>query len=95
LQLVERLCAEKQFNEAVPFLEEYLRRFEKRAVEARLKLAQLLIEHQQRPSYASRVLAELPAAGLSAPYQKLRKALERKAQAMIDDGVLELEGRAW
>lgn len=95
LQLVERLCAEKQFNEAVPFLEEYLRRFEKRAIEARLKLAQLLIEHQQRPSYASRVLAELPAAGLSAPYQKLQKALERKAQAMIDDGVLELEGRAW
>jgi membrane associated rhomboid family serine protease len=95
LQLVERLCAEKQFNDAVPFLEEYLRRFEKRAIEARLKLAQLLIEHQQRPSYASRVLAELPAAGLSEAYQKLRKALERKAQAMIDDGVLELEGRAW
>jgi membrane associated rhomboid family serine protease len=95
LQLVELLCAEKLFNEAVPYLEEYLRRFEKRAVQARLKLAQLLIEPQRRPSYASRVLAELPETSLPEQYQKLRTALQRKAQAMIDDGVLELEGRAW
>lgn len=92
LKLVEGLCDAKLPNEAVPLLEEYLRRFEKRAVQVRLKLAQLLIEHQQRPSYASRILDGLPATVVPEAYARLRKALERKAQKMIDDGVLELEG---
>lgn len=95
LVFVDRLCAENLFNEAVPFLEDYLRRFEKRLVQARLKLAQILIEHQQRPSYALRVLEGLPQATLPENYARLRTKLERQARKMIDDGVLELEGRAW
>jgi hypothetical protein len=54
-----------------------------------------LIEQQQRPSYAARVLNELPREGLGEKEEKLRTALEQKAQKMIDEGVLELEGRPW
>jgi len=95
LVLTELLCGEQLWNAAVPFLEEYLKRFQKRVVPVRLRLAQILIEQQQRPSYAARILGELPATGIGEKEEKLRSSLEAKAQKMIDDGVLELEGRAW
>jgi hypothetical protein len=95
LQLAELILAEKLWNAAVPLLEDYLKRFQKRAIPVRLRLAQVLIEQQQRPSYAGRILGELPVEGLGEKEEKLRTSLEAKAQKMIDDGVLELEGRAW
>jgi membrane associated rhomboid family serine protease len=95
LQLVELLCGETLWEAGVHFLEDYLRRFQKRIIPVRLRLAQILIEQQQRPSYAARVLAELPESGLGAKEEKLRSALESKSQKLIDEGVLELEGRAW
>jgi len=95
LQFTELVCDEKLWQAAVPLLENYLQRFSSRAVQARLKLAKILIEQQQRPTYASRILAELPRQGLAEKEEKLRTSLTAKAQKMIDDGVLELEGRAW
>ena len=95
LQLAELVCDEKLWQAAVPLLENYLQRFNSRIVPVRLKLAKILIEQQQRPTYASRILAELPNAGLGEKEEKLRTMLTEKAQKMIDDGVLELEGRAW
>lgn len=95
LQLIDLLSHERAWREAVSWLEEYLQKFTARAPQARLKLAQILIEQEKRPRYAQRVLAGLPDTPLKGPYQKLRDALERKAQQMVDDGVLELEGRAW
>jgi hypothetical protein len=44
---------------------------------------------------ASRILEGLPSIGMGAKETKLRSALEVKAQKLLDDGVLELEGRAW
>ncbi len=95
LQFIEFLCAYKHLSAAVPLLEEYLIRFEKRVGPVRLRLAKILIEQQQRPSYAARVLEQLPTTGMGAKEVKLRSALEAKAQKLLDDGVLELEGRAW
>jgi membrane associated rhomboid family serine protease len=95
LQFAELLCAEKRWQEAVPLLEDYLQRFQKRAVPVRLRLAQILIEQQQRPSYGARVLEPIPSEGIGDKESKMRNALESRAQKMIDDGVLELEGRAW
>jgi hypothetical protein len=95
LQFAELVCDEKLWLAAIPLLENYLQRFKSRVVPVRLKLAKILIEQQQRPTYASRVLAELPGNGLGEKEEKLRTSLTEKAQKMIDDGVLELEGRAW
>jgi membrane associated rhomboid family serine protease len=95
LLFAELLLGEKLWHDAVPLLEDYLQRFEKRAIPARLRLAQVLIEQQQRPSYATRVLERVPRTGLGTKEEKLRQSLEQKARKMIDDGVLELEGRAW
>jgi membrane associated rhomboid family serine protease len=95
LQFAELLCTERRWREAVPLLEDYLRRFQRRAVQVRLRLAQILIEEQQRPSYAARVLEPIPRDGIGTKESKMRAVLEARAQKMIDDGVLELEGRAW
>src|SRR5262249_2125636 len=95
LQFAELLCGEKRWSDAVPLLEDYLQRFQKRQVPVRLRLAQILVDQQRRPTYASRVLADLPQGGLGPKEEKLRAALQQKAQKLIDDGVLELEGRAW
>jgi hypothetical protein len=95
LQFTELVCDEKLWLAAVPLLENYLQRFRSRVVPVRLKLAKILIEQQQRPTYASRVLGELPREGLGEKEERLRTSLTQKAQQMIDDGVLELEGRAW
>ena len=95
LQFAELVCDEKLWIAAVPLLEDYLRRFKSRVVPVRLRLAKILIEQQQRPTYASRVLGELPRKGLGEKEEKLRTSLTQKAQKMIDEGVLELEGRAW
>lgn len=95
LQFAELVCDEKLWVAAVPLLENYLQRYSSRVVPVRIKLAKILIEQQQRPTYASRILAELPREGLGEKEEKLRRSLTEKAQKMIDDGVLELEGRAW
>jgi hypothetical protein len=91
----DRLCTDGFQNDAVPLLEEYLRRFKHRADIVRVKLAEILIKFQQRPQYGIRVLNELPPGPLKPRYEKLRQSLAHKAQAMIADGVLELSGRAW
>jgi hypothetical protein len=79
----------------IPLLEEYLRRFERRADLVRLKLAEVVIKTQQRPRYGLRLLEALLARPLKPPYENVRQALTRHATAMIDDGVLELSGRSW
>ncbi len=79
----DQLCCDGFENEAVPLLEEYLSRFEKRANVARLKLADILIKTQQRPQYGLRILDELPSAPLKPRFEKLRQALTRKAHEMI------------
>jgi membrane associated rhomboid family serine protease len=95
LRHADRMCAGGFENEAVPLLEEYLHRFERRADIVRLKLAEVTISTQKRPQYGLRLLGELPAGPLKPRHEKLRQALTRKAEAMIADGVLELSGRAW
>jgi membrane associated rhomboid family serine protease len=92
LRHADRMCGSGFENEAVPLLEEYLRRFERRADLVRLKLAELVIKTQQRPRYGLRLLEALPDGPLKPRYENLRQALTRHATAMIEDGVLELSG---
>jgi membrane associated rhomboid family serine protease len=92
MRLIKAVQAAKLDNESVPLMFEYARRFPDRADRVRLRLALVLIDVQQRPARAMRVLDELPPGGLGGDLEKARLKLVAKAQAMIDDGVLELEG---
>lgn len=94
LQLIELLHTERKWPESIPFLEQYLANYTAREIPIRLRLAQVLIDQQQRPAYGLRVLEKLPE-NLGLKFAPLRDKLTAKARQLIDDGVLELEGKGW
>jgi hypothetical protein len=51
-----------------------------------------LIRDFQRPVAALRVLEEIPPGSLPADLETARAKLARKAQQLLEEGVLELEG---
>lgn len=65
------------------------------AHEQRLQLARILIEHERRPSAGLKQLDGLSLDELDEIQQAEKEALANKAQRMIDDGVIELQGRSW
>lgn len=95
VRLIDLLHAENRFVEAIPFLEDYLVRFRDQEINFRLRLARILVEQQQRPNYALRVIAPLPENPLPEALERLRSRLKVQAQTLIDEGVLELEGKSW
>lgn len=78
--------------DSLPLMRDHCRYFPASSVKMRVKLAQILIRDFQRPVAAMRVLEEIPAGALPADLETARQRLNRKAQQMVDDGVLELEG---
>ncbi|MCY2968453.1 MAG: rhomboid family intramembrane serine protease [Planctomycetota bacterium] len=93
LLMAEQLARQGQHANAAELFEEYLRRFERHADPVRLQLAQILIEHLNRPRYALRLLRQSPVESNGASVSiRLREQLEREAQRQIDLGVFELDG---
>ncbi|MFN3159406.1 MAG: rhomboid family intramembrane serine protease [Rubinisphaera brasiliensis] len=98
-QDLERLAAglyeQKAYEQAVEYHERYLDRFPDMSAEMRLRLATLYINFQSRPRAALRTLNPLEDMELSPSQREIRSNLEQKAEELIVDGVLELEGRGW
>jgi len=92
MDLIKAMQAAKADVESIPLMRAYCRNYSADATRVRLKLAQVLIRERQRPAAALRVLAELPANGLSADLDAVRRKLANQAAQMQADGVLELEG---
>ena len=92
--LIDGLCEARLWNEAGPLLERFVEQYSDDDL-LRLKLAAMLVEIEQRPRHALRVLHQLPQRGLDERLSRQRGRLETRARQMIDDGVLELEGRRW
>lgn len=94
-QLGDALYRQKLFEQAGPVYDEYITRFPELADHIRIKLAAILIEKQQRPRAALRTLAPIAPGALSESLEKTRIKIERKANQLIEEGVLELEGNSW
>ena len=81
LKIIDLLASGNRPDEAVPFLEEYLQRFEDKVTLARLKLAQILLEVEKKPDKALYVLKPLAPERLEDKeaqlYQKLRLRAEQ------------------
>ncbi len=93
-RFIDLLCEKNLRADAVPFLEEFIRRFPAKSDPARLKLAGILIREQKRPQQALRVLAGIPKKALPAQHEARRASLLHDARQLIDDGILEPESRA-
>jgi hypothetical protein len=91
LELVQGIVNLANWEVAVEIIPEYLARSQKPDVRVRLKLAQILIRHRSRPTKALEVLAAIPAGSLSESLEATRADIVKRATAMIEDGIVEID----
>jgi len=91
-ELIKALHARGAEPDSVRLMRDHCRYYPASSVKMRVKLAQILIRDFQRPVAALRVLEEIPPGSLPADLDAARLKLARKAQQMLEEGVLELEG---
>lgn len=93
--LIRAVDSAEAYDVAIPILVGYLQRFPAKAVQARLKLALVLISVGNRPRQAARVLSKLPLGGLPPKLETLRQQLLAQAQAQEAEDVMELAVEDW
>lgn len=89
--LIEALLGHQLWDDAVRVMSDYLRELAEPSPRVRLKLAQVLIQKQGRPQQALKVLGQMPAGSLPDDLEAIRTRLVRHAEAMRDEGPLELD----
>lgn len=94
-KLIDQTQQMKLWQLCIPLMEEYAARFEGDADTVRLRLAKILVDDQQRPRHALRVLSKIPPDRLGPTLEESRKRIEMAALEQIEDGVLELESEGW
>lgn len=87
--LMTQILAAKEFEQAIPFMSEHIRRFSKGRVSVQLNLAKVLL-HLERPTKAKQVLLSIDRDILSEQSQLQWRKLMHHAKKLIDDGVIEL-----
>jgi membrane associated rhomboid family serine protease len=95
LKLIELLRTERRWNDSVQFMERYLKQYETKAVPVRLRLAQVLIEHEQRPSHALKILKPLASVELGPKLSGTYSKLVELATQKVEEGLIELDGQGW
>ena len=91
-EFIKALHAQGAESASIRLMRDHCRYYPANSLKMRVKLAQILIRDFQRPVAALRVLDEVPPGSLPADLEAARARLARKAQQMLDEGVLELEG---
>jgi membrane associated rhomboid family serine protease len=93
--LVNGLCKGEMWSDAVPVLEECVKRMSTGSEKLRITLASIYVDHLGRPSAALRSLKPINQKSLAAPLDQQYNRLVKQAKQMIAEGVLEFdEGEA-
>ena len=93
--LVNGLCKGEMWSDAVPVLEECVKRMSTGSEKLRITLASIYVDHLGRPSAALRALKPVNRKSLAAPLDQQYNRLVKQAKQMLEDGVLEFdEGEA-
>ena len=90
--MIKALHAQGAWFDSIRLMRDHCRSYPGASSKMFVKLAQVLLRDCQRPVAALRVLEEIPAGSLPADLEKARLRLVRQAEAMREEGVLELEG---
>ncbi len=93
--MIEALLDHGFWNDVVLVMRDYVLKLPDPSPRVRLKLAQILIQKLNRPLQATKVLDQIPANSLPESLESIRRQLARKAEAMQEDGPLELEDELW
>jgi membrane associated rhomboid family serine protease len=89
--LIEVLLQHELWDDAVIVMRDYVRELVEPSPRVRLKLAQILIQKQGRPQQALKVLGQIPEGSLPQNLEAIRAQLARHAEAMREEGPLELD----
>ena len=89
--LIEALLQHQFWDDAVLVMRDYLRELPEPSPRVRLKLAQVLIQKHGRPQQALKVLDRIPEGSLPEKLEAMRSQLARHAEAMREEGPLELD----
>ena len=90
LELIQGLIKNQRWDDAVVLMHSYVEEVEAPSARVRLKLGQLLVQKQERPARALKVLEQIPEGSLPQPLEALRRQLIHQAEQLRADGVLEL-----
>ena|SRR5271166_4646249 len=90
VELIKGLVEQQSWESAISVMQQYEKEVEAPSSRVRLKLAQLLVQKQERPARALKVLGQISAGSLPEPLDALRRQIASQAQQMLDEGVLEL-----
>ena len=94
-RLAHALCDAERWSEAVAAYEDLIERFPAEAEVGRLIVAKILVEQQRRPTAALRHLDAINTDRLNGEQPRQYTELKRRAEELIDSGVIELEGQSW
>lgn len=95
LPLTEAAWRTSDWRLAVPLMEACIELAPQKSKRIRVLLAEILVQHHERPQHALRILEPLQGQTLAPPLEKARQAIVARCQRLIDDGVVELHGQAW
>lgn len=93
--LADGLFKLKLWDEAIPLLEEFVQRFPERADAARIKLAAVFCEIQNRPRAALKLLDQVDLEDLPDSIRGRVAQIRQKADRLLDEDTFELEGKSW
>ncbi len=94
LGLIKAMHERSELAASVPLMRAFCRAHPETSGKVRLRLATVLIRDLGRPTDARRHLLLVPPESLDAPLRRVRQSLLEEADAMIADGVLEVEDGA-
>jgi membrane associated rhomboid family serine protease len=89
--LIEGLLGLQLWDDSVVVMRDYLHGMQQPSPRIRLKLAQVLVQNVGRPMQAIKVLGQIPEGSLPEKLETMRRQLALRAEAMRDEGPLELD----
>jgi hypothetical protein len=90
IQLITLLRKSQDWDDAVQLMADYLKTPQPRANLVRIALAQILVERQNRPGQALKVLRAVDTAGLAPKQQAACQQLRERAERMAEDDPYEM-----
>lgn len=91
LRLAEALERQSCWNEAVELWEDYLEQHPHAPVELRLRAALIMLDHQRRPQAALNLIEAVREPSISKQQQAGIEDIRRRAEELLDAGVIELD----
>lgn len=91
LRLIQDLLAQKAWDDAISIMRAHLDEVQLPPPKIQLKMAEVLIRRLDRPAAGLRVLEEVVEADLTPTLIQIRQRLADMAEAMRDEGILEID----